>query len=274
MARGSDAPGEAESDRRSNLQSFRLALGLLTVLPVGLRDLPPPAAVGRARFWFPPVGVFLGVLLGGLTFLAGHLSVGPLLQGFMVLLAWVVLTGALHLDGFCDLCDGLFAGRTAEDRLRILKDPHLGTFGLAGGVLLLLGKLLVLAEVIGRLGAEAAWPVAGTVAAARCFVLCLAAGARYPRPEGTGKALVEATAAREAGLFAGLAAACLILVAPSPVLLAVSVVFLAAAAVLLALRWLCQRRLGGITGDCLGAGIEALEFVILLTWLLLEAAGE
>jgi adenosylcobinamide-GDP ribazoletransferase len=102
--------------------------------------------------------------------------------------------------------------------------------------------------------------VGGAPAAARCLVLCLAAGARYPRPEGTGKILVEATRPGEGVLFAALAAAVLAL-SRSP--LSAVVAFLTACGVLTGLRWLCQRRLGGVTGDCLGAGVELTEFVIL-----------
>src|SRR5262249_36912768 len=135
---------------KAPMHSFRTALGFLTVLPVGFRELPPPAVVARARYWLPVVGGLLGMLLGTWTALLVELT-SSWLAAFLVLVAWVGLTGALHLDGFCDLCDGLFGGHTAEDRLQIMKDPHLGTFGLTGGVLLLLGKLVLLHEALDRL---------------------------------------------------------------------------------------------------------------------------
>jgi adenosylcobinamide-GDP ribazoletransferase len=246
------------------MQSFLAALALLTVVPVRPRALPSPEAVARCRWWFPVVGALLGAALGGWTALLAASPLGAAVSAFLVLLAWVALTGALHLDGLCDLCDGLFGGRTAEDRLRILKDPHLGTFGLAGGALLLLGKFVLLGDAIARRPAEAGWLVGASVASSRCLVLCLAAGARYPRPEGTGKLLIEATRGREAPLYAALAAG-LSLPATFPFapLLALAPVMAASAAVY-TLRWLCVRRLGGVTGDCLGAGIETAEGVILL----------
>jgi adenosylcobinamide-GDP ribazoletransferase len=251
------------------MQSFLVALGFLTILPLRLRGLPAPAVVGRSRFWYPLVGLLLGTLLGGWTALLVPWEHSALLKAFLIVLAWVVVTGALHLDGLCDLCDGLWGGRTPEDRLRIMNDPHLGTFGLAGGVLLLMGKLVVLSELLVRWPQEAAWRVGGAVAAARCLVLCLAAGARYPRPEGTGKALIEATREGEQALFVLLGAAAFALTAPAVGPLAIVVVYLAAYIVVLGLRWLCQRRLGGVTGDCLGAGIELGELTLLLAGLLL-----
>jgi adenosylcobinamide-GDP ribazoletransferase len=239
------------------MHSFLVAVAFLTVLPVPFRTPPAPAAVARSRIWYPLVGLLLGALLGGATALLTAWGRSPLLAAFLLLVAWVILTGALHLDGFCDLCDGLFGGRTPEDRLRILKDPHVGTFGLAGGVLLLLGKFVLLHELLAHAPTRAPWVVGAAVTAARCLVLCAAAGAAYPRPEGTGKVLIEATRRWEVVPFALLAAAaawaggCLLAVLP-------------ALAGVLGLRWLCVRRLGGITGDCLGAAVELAEVLFLL----------
>jgi adenosylcobinamide-GDP ribazoletransferase len=239
------------------MAGFLVAVTFLTILPVSFRKLPEPDAVARSRFWYPLVGLLLGALLGGATALLVAWGRSPLLAAFLVLAAWVLLTGALHLDGFCDLCDGLFGGHTPEDRLRILKDPHLGTFGLAGGVLLLLGKFVLLHEILVHAPARAPLLVAAAVTAARCLVLCMAAGARYPRTQGTGKTLVEATRRWEAVPFAlvatGAAWAAGAPLAVLPALLGV-----------LGLRWLCARRLGGITGDCLGAAIELAEGLFLL----------
>jgi adenosylcobinamide-GDP ribazoletransferase len=253
------------------MESLLVALAFLTVVPVRLRALPPAEVVARSRFWYPVVGVLLGAALGGWAALLAASPLAVAVRAFLVLLAWVVLTGALHLDGLCDLCDGLFGGRTPEDRLRILKDPHLGTFGLAGGVLLLLGKFALLSEALSRGPAEAGWLVGSAVAASRCLALCVAAGARYPRPEGTGKALVEATRGWEAVPFAALAAGLSLPAAWAADPLLVPAPFLAALVVVGALRLLCVRRLGGITGDCLGAAIELSEVAVLLAAVLVRA---
>jgi adenosylcobinamide-GDP ribazoletransferase len=244
------------------MQSFLVALSFLTVLPVGVRKLPSPEVVARSRFWFPLVGVILGVLVGGLTALLSPLDQGALLKAFLVLLAWVLITGAIHLDGFCDLCDGLFGGQTQEERLRIMKDPHLGTFGVAGAILLLLGKLVVLSELISRKQEETAWIIGGAVAASRCLVLIVAAAAHYPREEGTGKVLIQATGSAEAVIFAALGAGLTCLVTYPELALALGT-FTAATLTVLGLRLLCNQRLGGITGDCLGACIETAELTLL-----------
>jgi len=230
--------------------------------------------VARSRWWYPVVGLGLGAILGGWTALWASRLTSPALGAFLVLLAWVGLTGALHLDGLCDCCDGLFGGRTADDRLRVMRDPHLGTFGLAGGVLLLLGKFVALEAIVQD--RHGPWVIGAAVLAARCLVVCVAAGSPYPRPEGTGKAFIEATQRWEGWLnacvaaLASLAAAALPrlrdpgLPSPTEMLIPLGSFSLALLAVM-GLKWFCRRRLGGITGDCLGAAIEMAEGVFLLT---------
>lgn len=244
------------------MTAFWIALACLTIVPVPLRELPDAAVVARSRGWYPMVGLLLGALLGSGTALACH-AASPSVGAFLVLVAWVALTGALHLDGWCDLCDGLFGGASPEARLRILKDPHLGTFGLAGGVLLLLGKWSVVQDLLAREAAWAPWAVAGAVTVARCLVLLMAGWAGYPRAEGTGRGIVEATRPRDGVLGVALAGAVSVALLP----LSAGQALLPAAAATGAVAVLaeaCRRRLGGITGDCLGAAIEAAELVFLL----------
>jgi len=256
------------------IRHFLVALAFLTVLPVRFRVPPSPEAVARSRWWFPVVGILLGTLLGTLAaVLAAWMPSSPL-GALLVLLAWVSLTGALHVDGFCDLCDGLFGGHKPEERLRIMKDPHVGTFGLAGGVLLLLGKFVAVEAALRT--QQGPWMVGGAVTVARCLALCVAAGSRYPRPEGAGKALIEATRAWEAWLFAAVAALAILLTVALPrlpdhgwlsrvELLPALALFSAPFFAVMVLKWLCRRRLEGITGDCLGAAIETAEVIFLVT---------
>ncbi len=271
------------------MQSFLVALAFLTIIPIRFRELPDEQTVARSRFWYPVVGLLLGALLGGWTLAVAQFA-PPMIGAFMVLAAWVLLTGALHLDGFCDLCDGLFGGATPEDRLRIMKEPTRGSFAIVGCVLLLLGKFAVLTQLLTTLAKvplEAAVLVALTVALARSMIAIVAAGAKYPRPTGTGKLLIEATRPWEAGAALVVVALLSVLGAwgllsvrglASPMgvcwLGAFSLAMWASPAMLalLVLRRLCQHRLGGITGDCLGAGIETAELIFLLLAALFQAA--
>src|SRR5437867_12818849 len=83
------------------MKSFLTALAFLTVFPIRFRESPSPAIVSQSRFWYPLVGLLLGLGLVGWTELLGQLG-EPLLQAFLILLAWVGLRGAFHVARFCD----------------------------------------------------------------------------------------------------------------------------------------------------------------------------
>jgi adenosylcobinamide-GDP ribazoletransferase len=147
-----------------------------------------------------------------------------------------------------------------------MKEPRLGTFGLVGGVLLILGKFVALqAMASGQLAEISSLKiVAASVVVARCLVLSVAAGASYPREEGTGKAFIEATSWPEAAIYAAIAAGATWLAVPGLNAVTALALFILACLVALTIRWTCERRLGGVTGDCLGASIELTEVVFLL----------
>jgi cobalamin 5'-phosphate synthase/cobalamin synthase len=253
------------------MRSFLAAVAFLTIVPVRLREPFSREEVARSRYWYPVVGLLLGIFLGGLAALVARIGAPPL-GAFLILAAWILLTGALHVDGFCDLCDGLFGGQTALDRLQIMKDPHVGTFGLVGTILLLLGKWVFLGETLARSGENGPWAVGTAVAVARCLALVIAGAGPYPRAEGTGKVVIEATTPWQAGLLTLVGcAASTALMFPAG-LFAALMPFLASLVLVLALARFCLVRLGGITGDCLGAAIEATEFTFLLATVLIQVS--
>jgi adenosylcobinamide-GDP ribazoletransferase len=155
-----------------------------------------------------------------------------------------------------------------------MKDPHLGTFGLVGGMLLLLGKFVALQSVVRGFGSGAGVVICIAVTISRCLVLCVAANAPYPRQEGTGKALIEATTWKEAAIFAVVAAGIAWFTSSyySYGELAITL-FVCPFLAIMFLRWICQRRLGGITGDCLGAAIELCEVVCLMSAAIAKNVG-
>jgi adenosylcobinamide-GDP ribazoletransferase len=229
---------------------LRAAFSFLTILPLGYAEDRKP---GWSFTWYPLVGLVIGLLLA----LIAHLS--PFADdttAFLALLAWVVITGGLHLDGFGDSCDGLLATVEPARRLEIMKDPRAGSWAVVGLILLLLGKwsiisglsplLLVLPPVVGR------W---GMVIAAYSFPYARASGLGGYFRNGLGRPqvilataialLAAAASAREVG----------------PLLIA----FIIGGVTVFAVgRWAAKRLGGGITGDVYGALCELIELGCLL----------
>ena len=237
------------------MTAFLLALQFLTVATVrsGLRA--GPEDLRRSRAWYAPVGILLGLLLAALAWLLAR-RLPPLMVAACMVVLWGAATRFLHLDGLGDTADGLVHLTTRERALEIMKDSRVGTFGLCAVVGVLLVKFAALASLSGpRLwGALILAPGLG-----RGLAALMAAWLPPARAQGLGAAV-----AGPASLLPELAAAGLALVAAG--LAGGRAGVLAALVVgiwgmLLGLWY--RRRLGGITGDTLGAAIETAEALAL-----------
>ena len=214
------------------IQDLRAALAFLTIVPVGYPEGRKP---GYAYGWFPLVGLLIGLALVGVA----AAPVTAEVRALLVLLAWVVLTGGLHLDGLADSCDGLLATTTPEKRLDIMKDPRAGSWAVVGVVLLLLGKWVLLRESA---------PVALLIApvAGRWMLTAAAWGYPYARSTGLGAWFKD-------GLGRPQMALATLLALPLTLALLIGLG-----------RWMAGRLGGGLTGDCYGALCEVTEFMCLL----------
>ena len=222
-----------------------VAFGFLTRLPMPrvAADMTDFAAAIR---WYPVVGL----AIGGIVALAGWAGAfaDPWVEALAALAAWVVVTGALHLDGLSDLADGCGAAHGDRTRLlAVMADPHVGSFGVVAIVLQLMAKLVLLHGVVTW------WPVILVPFAARMGPLVWA---RWlpPLREGLGSAVAGAVRVRDvAGWSLVLAGVCAVLPAliVTPLLIG-------------AWWWWLKARTGGVSGDCHGAGIELVETGLLL----------
>lgn len=237
------------------LTDFVRAVALLTIIPAWRGEDARP--LGRTFAWYPLIGGLIGV---GLALLA-RLPIAPPLGAFLVLVAWVAVTGGLHIDGLGDACDGLLATVTPARRLEIMKDPRTGSWAVVGIVLLLLGKFVALSTLYGH-AAGAAALLAAPVAGRWGMVV---AAHRFPpaRPGGMG-ARFRAGLGRREFLIATLSALVVIAVAAG---IAPPVLIVFPVAILLPLvvgAWAARRLGGGLTGDTYGALCELIELVSLL----------
>ena len=220
--------------------------------------------MGPARAYFPLVGLGLGAILLGLDF-AARQALPPLVVGALLVAALLVLTRALHTEGFLDSCDGLFGGYSRVERLRILRDTHVGAFAVIGGVALLLLKWTLIVSIPdeARTGLLLIFPCLS-----RFGMVATMAFFPYAREHGLGTSFQDgrtrwqvvfglATAAAAGGLFLGVTGV-LLLGAVTGVSLVLG-------------RWITGL-LGGMTGDTYGAVNEVAEVAVLLLGIGLFAA--
>lgn len=240
----------------SEIDSLIGAIRFFTRLPLPGQRGHSSAALAHAMRYFPLVGL----LVGGLSTLAfvASLTFWPKTLAVLAALAVAVyLTGALHEDGWCDMIDGFGGGHSRERVLEIMRDSSLGSYGALALIVLLLGRFFALLEIDARLIGLAL--LAGHAVSRWCSTVVLAT-LDYVRPAGKASAFDRRLTRGELAL-AGLPALlpCLWL-PPLPALVGLT---LALGATLWLAR-LFQRRLGGYTGDCLGATQQVAELAFYL----------
>ncbi|WP_229400326.1 adenosylcobinamide-GDP ribazoletransferase [Micromonospora okii] len=238
----------------------RLALGTFTVLPVRAGRVDR-AAAGTAMALAPAVGALLGAALAGVLLL---LSAGtaPLLAAGVTVGVAALLTRGLHLDGLADTVDALGSYRRGPAALEIMKKPDVGPFGVVALVVVLLVQTAALAELAGRSWPAALAAVVTATAAGRLAVaLACRRGVPAARPEGLG-ALVAGTVGPVALALGAVAVAAVAVAAVPGRAWQGPVAVLAALAVAALLLRHVVRRLGGITGDVLGAAVEVVTTLV------------
>ncbi|MCX5990995.1 MAG: adenosylcobinamide-GDP ribazoletransferase [Chloroflexi bacterium] len=230
---------------------FFAALRFLTVIPLPSRRQARPEEVGRSLGYFPLVGLLLGLLIMGLDRGLELVLPTSVVSGLLVVVL-VLATGAIHLDGFIDTCDGLVAGRTPQQRWEVMRDSRVGAFGVVGACCLLLLKYVSLAGLpeSSRMAALVLMPVLG-----RWAVVCSISAFPYARPEGLGKAF------KDGATWPGVALATIIALAASVGFLQLKglAIMFGVGLVTLTLSLILKRKFAGLTGDTYGAVIEVAE---------------
>jgi len=238
------------------------AIGFLTCLPIGRSSAFGAKDVARSARWFP----LAGALLGGIYIAALRLltPVFPsLVTATIVVAIDASLTGAMHLDGLADTADGFGGGHTREDVLRIMRDHAIGSYGAVALVLVIalkIGTIAALSDSRRAVSGLLLAPVLG-----RWSAVLLSATGTYARPpENDGPQSVGSPTrfiGRSELIIATVTAVAL--VSAFGRWLGVAGLLLVAVASIW-WGWCCRRRIGGVTGDTLGAGIEISECLVLL----------
>ncbi|MGI9022035.1 MAG: adenosylcobinamide-GDP ribazoletransferase [Acidimicrobiales bacterium] len=222
----------------------RGALAFLT--PVGGASAPAPGSLA----WFPVVGAVLGLLLGGVWWAAGEVW-PPAVAAALVVAADLGLTGMLHLDGLVDTADGLLPPLDRSRRLDVMADPNAGAFGIGAAVSVVMLRWSALAVMTPR-----PLLLAGLWCGSRTAMVIVARALPYARSSGLASAFLPVDGGRERR-FDLVQPALGLAVAPALAAVALGVGGLAATGGLVvgvaAVALLARRRLGGFTGDVLGA---------------------
>ncbi|HZT08731.1 MAG TPA: adenosylcobinamide-GDP ribazoletransferase [Chloroflexota bacterium] len=232
-----------------------VALQFLVRLPVPNRGDVTIADFGRSMRWFPLVGAGIGLLVGAADALLAPV-VPVQARSVLAVILLAAITGALHLDGLMDACDGLFAFATPERRLEIMRDSRVGSFGIVGAATILLLKFAALQSLPADrrlvafvlMGAISRWAM-------------VFATTRFPaaRPDGLGHDFKESAGGAELAWASGWALAIALFGGPSG---------LAALVLAVLSTWLAARytmtKIPGLTGDVYGAISEGTEALVAL----------
>jgi len=231
--------------------AFLTRLPFRPAAPVGMVDLSPAART------FPLIGLLVGGIAGGALWLGARVDLHPLACAFIGLAVGAWISGALHEDGLADFVDGL-GGRDREHRLEIMRDSRIGSYGVLALIFSVGLKAALLAGFMGPGRAAGALIAAAVIS--RAVVPLVMARLAPARRDGLGQGvgevnMVTALTALGFGLFGGVA-----LLGPGVGLLALGMALCTA----LAVGRLARKRLGGYTGDVLGAVQQTAEVAVLI----------
>ena len=239
------------------MRSFLVALQFLTIIPVKLKETVSEDDLTKSMIYFPLVGLLLGAILVLVNLVASSLF-PPLTAKAIVLIALVIFTGALPLDGFANTCEGFLGRKRQDEVLATMRERGLGSRGVIGLICLLLIKFALLYGLIERVefGALLLMPVIGRWA-------MVAIGAFTPYAGEISKKDSRASGKDD---YRSLIRASVITFILSLLLFRFFVIPLMVTVCLsiLALRWFSLKKVGGITSDVRGATAELMEIITLL----------
>lgn len=243
-------------------KEFLLALSFFTRLPIGKRDLSGVSLAGSV--WaFPLVGAIIG-LCGGMVYISSlYLSISPVVAAWLAVFSQIILTGGLHEDGLADTADGLASGRTIEQKLAIMKDSRIGSYGVIALIIALSIRANSIASFPVSLQTLLIFVIVGACSRG-CIVVLMRA---LPSAKADGLAKSSGRPSYERTIATLLFALCSLLFIGNflTVILAVS----ALTALCFIIYNIAKNNFGGITGDIYGATQQISEVLLLVIFIVL-----
>jgi adenosylcobinamide-GDP ribazoletransferase len=241
---------------RERLGELAAAFMLLTRLPAASLSPPEPANAASAAWAYPVAGATVGAIGAAAYWLATALACPPALAAPWTLAVLILVTGALHEDGLADFADGL-GGSTREQSLAIMRDHRIGSYGVIALILSLAIRIIAIAVIAETAAVAAALIAAG--AASRLAAVLVMAALPAARADGLSAAVGRPRSALAAAVL-GIAFVISWLLCPFGTAL---IAIIAAATAALAIGAIASARLGGQTGDVLGAAVVLAECLAL-----------
>lgn len=245
---------------------FLAALRFLTVFPVPKSKGEGLEQLGGSLAYFPLVGILLGAVLAGLSYILQLILPVPVVS-ILLVAALVIMTGAHHIDGLIDTCDAMVIGKTREQRLAIMSDARVGAFGITGACLILIAKYAAITQAAGftALLILLIMPMLSRWALVGAILI-------FPSAKKSGMGF----AARNGARWGGFVAATLLSILLSFIFLGLAKGFVLMAglfSLICCLGLLFTRLFGGLSGDNYGALIEIGEVLSLVLILVLNSSS-
>ena len=240
------------------IDQFLFTLSFFTMIPVKGREFAG-LKLGQGAWAFPIIGAIIGAWAAVIYSCLLWLHFSPALAAWVAVFMQIILTGGLHEDGLADTADGLASGRNKEQKLAIMRDSRIGSYGVMALVVVLALRANALAEV--KVGYDVLAIMAGAGAFSRSLLVLMMRATPPARADG-----LFVSAGRPSGLQTAIA----LLIGGVALLLAKPLYFLSATLIMMVIffvvRSAVRKNFGGITGDTLGA-LQQISEATVLAWL-------
>lgn len=236
------------------MKKFLIALQFLTILPIKIKSEIEERDFGASLIYFPIVGAIIGLLLIIVLVIFDFLP--HIVKIALILTTSIFITGGIHLDGFADTCDGFYGAKSKEEILRIMRDSRIGVMGIVGIVSLLLLKFTLIVSI----HQDFLWKSLIMMATFSRWSQGLACSlSNYARKEGKAKFFIEYARRRDIIIGALFIFVLFLLMAK---LKGIPIFFSALLSILLFIQYI-KTKIGGMTGDTIGATSEIAEVAFL-----------
>ncbi len=250
---------------RRELNRFRIAFSFLTTIPFPIVNDQSEKDQARSLIYAPIVGLFIGAVMLGIWQGLSFLPYKPI-SAILLLLLNIALTGGLHLDGLADTCDGVFSNRPRERTLEIMRDSHIGTNGVIALVLILMFYGVVFFTIPSFVTQNTIAFILLMPVAGRTGSVVASGISEYARKtDGLGKNFIELLGIKEA--LVGGALSLLIHIGVFGWRGAILFVITIISTLLMTLFF--KHKLGGATGDTLGAICEINQVIFILGYIII-----